>query len=232
MSPTGRFGVTYRIDRHSHTARRPSPRTGRVPTPIPYGAHTYVPVRRGRCIRGVTHVIQIRAGALAENDIHDVLSNSRRRTAIRELRTSGGWITVRELSEAIATDETGQSPAPRCTRESVYASLHQTHLPRLHDLGVVEYDRTTKRVRACSGARDVGRYMTVVTGYGLTWAELYQALGVVTLLVVLAALLEVPVIAAVDPILWTSLALATFAGVTVIHLWKAARLPLSRSLRP
>ncbi len=174
------------------------------------------------------HVIQIRSGALPENVIHDVLSNGRRRTAIRELRTCGDWITVRELSESIAVEETGESPAPRCTRESVYASLHQTHLPRLHELGVVEYDRTTKRVRACSGARDVGRYMTVVTGYGLTWTELYQGLGVATLLVVLAALLEVPVIAAVDPILWTSLALAAFAAVTVVQLWKAARLPVPR----
>lgn len=173
-------------------------------------------------------MIQIRSDALPENVIHDVLSNSRRRTAIRELRTSGGWITVRELSESIAREETGESPAPRCTRASVYASLHQTHLPRLHELGVVEYDRNTKRVRACSGARDVGRYMTVVTGYGLTWAELYRTLGVVTLLVVLAAQLEVPVVSAVDPLLWTSASLLAFAGITLAQLWKSARLPTSR----
>jgi hypothetical protein len=174
--------------------------------------------------------LQIRSDSLPENVIHDVLSNSRRKNALRELRTRGGAVSVRDLSEAIAADETGESPAPRCVRESVYASLHQTHLPRLHELGVVEYDRTRKEVRACRGARDVERYMTVVTGYGFTWTELYQLLGIVTLCVVLAAQLGAPVVGAVDPLLWTSGALAAFAVVTVAQLWAAYRLsmPLSR----
>ncbi|MWV63861.1 hypothetical protein GRS48_03345 [Halorubrum sp. JWXQ-INN 858] len=170
-------------------------------------------------------MFQIRSDALPESVIHDVLSNSRRTTAIRKLRTSGGRIGVRELSEAIAADETGQSPAPRRVRESVYASLHQTHLPRLHELGVVEYDRARKEVRTCQHARDVSRYMEVVTGYGLTWTELYQALGVVTLLVVLAAQLDAPVIGAIDPLLWTSAALSAFALVTLVQLWKGSRIP-------
>jgi hypothetical protein len=174
--------------------------------------------------------LQIRSDSLPENVIHDVLSNSRRKNALRELRTRGGAVSVRELSEAIAADETGEHPAPRCVRESVYASLHQTHLPRLHELGVIEYDRTRKEVRACRGARDVERYMTVVAGYGFTWTELYQMLGVVTLCVVLAAQLDAPVVGAVDPLLWTSGALAAFAVVTVAQLWAAYRLsmPLSR----
>lgn len=159
-----------------------------------------------------------------------MLSNSRRQHALAELRTRGGAVSVRALSEAIAADETGEWPAPRCVRESVYASLHQTHLPRLHELGIVEYDRTRKEVRARRGAREVERYMTIVTDWGLTWTELYQVLGVVTLFVVLAAQLGAPVIGAVDPLLWTSGALAAFAAVTVVQLWTAYRIsvPFSR----
>ena len=168
--------------------------------------------------------MQIRSETLPETVIHDLLSNSRRKNALRELRTRGGTVTVRELSEAIAAAETGTSPAPACVRESVYASLHQTHLPRLHELGVVEYDRTRKEVRTCRGARDVGRYMEVISGYGVTWTELYQVLGVVTLLVVLAAQLDAPLISAIDPILWTSGALAVFAAVTAVQLWRAFRI--------
>jgi hypothetical protein len=174
--------------------------------------------------------LQIRPNSLPEPVIYDVLSNSRRTNALRELRTRGGAVSVRELSEAIAADETGERPAPRCARDSVYASLHQTHLPRLHALGVVEYDRTRKEVRACRGARDVERYMTVVAGYGFTWTELYQLLGVVTLCLVLAAQLNAPVVGAVDPLLWTSVALAAFAAVTIGQLWAAYRIsmPFSR----
>ena len=168
--------------------------------------------------------MQIRSDPLPETVIHDLLSNSRRKNTLRELRTRGGAVSVRELSEAIAADEAGTNPAPACVRESVYASLHQTHLPRLHELGVVEYDRTRKEVRTCRGARDVGRYMEVVSGYGVTWTELYQVLGVVTLLVVLAAQLDAPLISAIDPVLWTSGALAVFAAVTIVQLWRAFRI--------
>ena len=169
--------------------------------------------------------MQIRADGLPETVVHDVLSNSRRTTALRELRTSGGRIGVRELSEAIAADETGKSPAPRAVRESVYASLHQTHLPRLDELGVVKYDRVRKEVRTCHGARDVNRYMDVVTGYGVTWGELYRGVGVAGSLAMLGSLLSAPVLGALDPLLWTSGTLGTFAALTLVQLWRDRRPP-------
>ena len=74
---------------------------------------------------------------LESSQIHDILRNDRRRLAIKCLRENEGTLSVRDLSEDVASRETGERPAPRDKRRSVYVSLHQTHLPKLDDLEIV-----------------------------------------------------------------------------------------------
>jgi hypothetical protein len=82
---------------------------------------------------------------LDEGDIHDVLRNERRRHTLELLRDNGETSSVRDLSEEVAALETGESPPPRNIRQSVYVSLHQTHLPKLDDLGIAVYDADAYR---------------------------------------------------------------------------------------
>lgn len=168
---------------------------------------------------------------LPEGEIYEILANGRRRETLRVLTTAErGSIDLRELATAISVSETGQSPPPRTTLESVRSSLHQTHLPKLQELGVVTYDRTAHTVSLCDHARDVERYMEVVTPYGVTWSEVYRSLGIVSLLIVLGTLLEVPLVSLIDPLLWTSAFLAAFAVVIDAQLW-SNRWFLLRTLR-
>jgi len=127
--------------------------------------------------------------------------------------------TLRQLAEAIAEAETGESPPPKNIRNSVYNSLHQTHLPKLDRCGVVEYESNRKTIRLTEDARRVEIYMEIVTPYGITWSEYYSMLGTLSLLVVLAALLDVPGIAALDPILWIVLFLGVFGASIGYQLW-------------
>ncbi|QCJ46666.1 MULTISPECIES: DUF7344 domain-containing protein [Haloprofundus] len=174
--------------------------------------------------------MQLRQRTVPEYEIHTVLSNQRRRVALEHLGSGPGRTTVRELSEVVATAETGESPPPRNVRESVYISLHQTHLPKLHDLGVVDYDRERKEIRLLEGARDVDLYMEVVTKHGITWGEYYRGLGVLSLLTVVAASIGVPGLSLAAPVLWASAFLALFACSTLYQLW-ARRWQVFRALR-
>lgn len=149
--------------------------------------------------------------SLPEADIHDVLRNDRRRMVIELLGDADEPVTARELSETIAARETGEDPPPRDVRQSVYISLQQTHLPKLAELGIVEYDEQTKEVRPAENAPAVGVYMEVVPKYGLSYAEFCAALGVLGVLLVAAAELRVPVVRAVSASAW---AVAVF-GVLV-----------------
>ncbi len=94
-----------------------------------------------------------------EGEIHDILRNDRRRAAITVLTEEGGSATIRELSERIASLESGEDPPPRNLRQSVYVSLHQTHLPKLDALDIVDYDTDTKRVDLREEAADVKAHM-------------------------------------------------------------------------
>ena len=163
--------------------------------------------------------ISNRYGGIPETEIHDLLRNERRRQVIKNLQETVGTTTLRDLAETIAEHETGESPPPKNIRNSVYNSLHQTHLPKLDRRGIVEYESDRKTIRLTEDARSVDVYMEVVTPYGITWSEYYSMLGTVSLCIVLAALIDVPVISAVDPVLWVSLSLAAFGASLGYQLW-------------
>jgi len=155
---------------------------------------------------------------LDAGQIHDILRNDRRRLAIRCLRESGGSMSVRDLSEEVATRETGESPAPRDKRRSVYVSLHQTHLPKLDDLGIMTYDTATKEVELRGRAAEITTYMEVVPRYGITWAEYYLVLGILGFGTVLAASLGTPLLGAVGAPAVAAGYLLILAGSAAYHV--------------
>ena len=158
-------------------------------------------------------------GVLDEGEIHDVLRNHRRRLAIKVLQDSDGSASVRELSEDIAARETGEDPAPRNKRQSVYVSLHQTHLPKLDELGIVEYDSDSNTVRLQERVEEVEVYMEVVPQYGLSWGEFYFGLGLLGLLTTVATWVGVPGVATFDT---TAIAVVFFLllmGTSAYHVY-------------
>lgn len=124
---------------------------------------------------------------LEEGEIHDVLRNDRRRLTIEALQDRDGTATVSDLSEEIAACETGENPPPGNIRQSVYVSLHQTHLPKLDELEIVEYDDDSKNVTLQERVEEVEVYMEVVPQYGLSWGEFYFGLALLGLLMTIAA---------------------------------------------
>jgi hypothetical protein len=132
---------------------------------------------------------------LTEREIHDVLRNDRRRLVLERLRERGGDETVSDLAEFIAGVEAEATPPPRNVRQSVYVSLHQTHLPKLDELGIVDYDPNEKSVSLSGGAEKVVPYMTGSSNATESWAEFFAAVGLVGLVSVALAAAGVPVLA-------------------------------------
>lgn len=130
-----------------------------------------------------------------------------------------GTVSLRDLSEAIAAAETGETPPPRNIRESVYNSLHQPHLPKLDSLGVVRYDSDRKDITVDGRAREVDLYMEVVTEYGITWGEYYRSLGVFALFSIVASEIGVPLLAEVSSLLVASAFLAVIGASIAYQLW-------------
>ncbi|WP_336002738.1 DUF7344 domain-containing protein [Halorientalis halophila] len=155
---------------------------------------------------------------LDAGEIHDILRNDRRRLAIKSLREMEAAMSVRDLSEEVATRETGEEPAPRDKRRSVYVSLHQTHLPKLDELGIVDYDTDSKEVRLRDGAAEITTYMEVVPRYGITWAEYYLVLGVLGFGTVLAASIGTPLLGTIGVPVVAAAYLLVLTGSAAYHV--------------
>jgi hypothetical protein len=147
---------------------------------------------------------------LSRSEIHDVLRNERRRLVLERLWADGSE-TVRELSEHIASVESGETPPPRNVRQSVYVSLHQTHLPKLDDLGIVVYDDDAKEVSIAERAVDLEPYTPrgEEDGDGRPWPELQAAVAGVGLLGAVGAY-------AVDPAAACGVAVVALVAVTAL----------------
>lgn len=160
-----------------------------------------------------------RRGSLADEEIHDILRNTRRRAVLQTLRETVGTTSLRELSVSIAERESGESPPPSDIRESVYNSLHQTHLPKLDRDGVINYDRDRKTVELDNPAREVDVYMEIVSPYGVTWASFYRTLCTVALTGTLLAHLDVGPFVLVNELILITIFLGVLAVSASYQLW-------------
>jgi hypothetical protein len=167
---------------------------------------------------------------LDEADIHDVLRNDRRRMVIELLGDADGPVTARDLSETIAAREADEDPPPRNVRQSVYISLQQTHIPKLEELGIVDYDENSKELRPAEHASDVGIYMEVVPKYGLSYSEFCGGLGVLGVLLVVGAETGVPVLSDVGAAVWAVLVFAVLVSSAAYQTY-AQRSSLVHRLR-
>ena len=84
--------------------------------------------------------------ALSEDCLFTLLSMRRRRELLRIVDRAGGEMTVGDITNELAIDEYGENAAAR-ERKTVYVSLHQTHIPRLVEAGVLSHDGREKTVR-------------------------------------------------------------------------------------
>jgi len=141
---------------------------------------------------------------LDETDIYEVLSSERRRIAIDYLRNNPNPVDVNELAENVAAEEQGESPPPKDARKAVYVSLHQTHLPKLDELNIAEYDTENKQVSLSESFRDVAIYMEVVPSQGLelSWSEYYLAIGLIGLATAFATITDAPLVSGFSATNW------------------------------
>jgi hypothetical protein len=133
--------------------------------------------------------VAVATEVLTTDDIFGTLSNQRRRCAIHYLKGADGPVSVRELSEQIAAWE-NDLPLEEVTpkeRKRVYTALHQTHLPMMDRLGVVDYDPDRGTVSLTDAVEALDIYFEVVPASDVRWGEFYLVLGTVSLGLVAAA---------------------------------------------
>jgi hypothetical protein len=157
---------------------------------------------------------------LDEAEVFHILGNDRRRATIRNLTESGGTIAVSELAERIAAYEADTAEQADDLYKSVYVSLRQTHLPKLEDQGVIEYDPDTQTIRPGKQMEQIRVYTETPSRVETLKQSIYLFLSSIGLLVVVGAELGVPVLSALDTELWAAVVLVLIIVVSLFQSYR------------
>lgn len=83
---------------------------------------------------------------IEESDLHRLLAAEQRRLAVDVLAGKSPPVDLEELAVALAERQHDTDDVDRATVERISTGLYHTHLPKLADVGVVEYDPESRRV--------------------------------------------------------------------------------------
>lgn len=112
--------------------------------------------------------------SLSHDVIFGVLASKRRRDVLRYVDETGGETTLSEVAEHIAAMENGIEPHQLSSeqRKRLYVSLYQSHLPKMDDESVIDFNQTRGTIELRSEAEQLFRYLAVDqsgTGTTLSW---------------------------------------------------------------
>ncbi|MFC4551631.1 DUF7344 domain-containing protein [Halorussus sp. GCM10023401] len=142
--------------------------------------------------------------ALSKDEIFHLLQNQRRRDVLRYLQGVEGRVAMRDLAEQVAAwehDTTLQAlTSDECQR--VYIALYQTHLPKLDEEGIIEYNQSRGIVERTPQADQLDKYLETDAGddeddrEGVPWNSLRIGVSALGLVLFVGNALGLPVLAA------------------------------------
>jgi DNA-binding transcriptional ArsR family regulator len=102
-----------------------------------------------------------RENGLSQDTLFSLLSNQRRRFILQYLNRTGETIQLQDLATEVAAWENETEPEKLTDkqRKRLYVSLYQTHIPRLEEAGIIDYDRETGEIRLKNRDNDLDRYL-------------------------------------------------------------------------
>lgn len=164
--------------------------------------------------------------AITRDEIFEVLSNARRRCIVHYLKTHADrTVELCEIVDYVAAWEADTSidKLDSDRRKSVYSAVRQTHLPKLEDAGLIEYDHRRGDVELTDDLQEVQLYLEYVPGSDIPWSEYYLGLSVVAAALVVVSWLGIYPFGAI-PGFVVAFALAGVFGLSAVvqmrNAWK------------
>lgn len=154
--------------------------------------------------------------SLSQGVIYDILSSPRRRFVLYYLREHGGEATVSELADEVAAweNDLAVDALSDKQRKRAYVSLYQTHIPKLAEVGIIDYDKDSGLVRMTDRANRVNRYLVAEEPDGFQWELHYLGLAIVSTVFLVIVVLT----GALSPTVAGGLIVLAFAVSAVAHV--------------
>ncbi|RBI58249.1 hypothetical protein DMJ13_27595 [halophilic archaeon] len=122
---------------------------------------------------------------LSQETVFEVLKSTRRRYALYYLRQHGPSAKLSALATHVAAWEHDTTPDELLPqqRKRVYTSLYQIHLPKLEEVGLLDFDEETGHIHLSDRARTLDKYLSA-TRPATPWYHYYLSLSLGSLLLI------------------------------------------------
>lgn len=181
----------------------------------------------------VTSVMGSSERSLSQDTIFDILSNPRRRYVLYYLRQEGEPVELTTLAEHVAAweNETDVESLGDQQRKRVYVSLYQTHIPKLHDAGVVNYDEDRGTVELAEEAMSIDEYLSQPSDE-IPWQLVYVAEAITGAVLLALVVLGAPLFSAIPGTAVAFFIILAFAVTAVAqYFYRQRRQPIPPELR-
>ncbi|GGL58599.1 DUF7344 domain-containing protein [Halocalculus aciditolerans] len=158
------------------------------------------------------------------DEVFGLLSNRRRRYALHACKRYETPIELGDLAEHVAAweYEKEREQLDAAERKRVYTSLQQSHLPKMANAGMIEFEN--HEITLTERADDLDVYLDVVPGNSIPWAEYYLGVGAVSLALLSTVAIDIYP-GFIPDLAWGGLVAVVFTLSAAYHVWR------SRSMR-
>lgn len=161
------------------------------------------------------------SNGLTQEIAFEILSCRRRRHVLHCLKQRDEPVELRELSIQLAAWE---NDVPRRAveydqRMRVYTALRQSHLPKMAQADIVEFDSRTGTVTLTEEASELEVYLDVVPHDEIAWSKYYAGVSVLSLGLVTANGLDVFPFSLL-PHLWIAVVITVLFAASAVAHWR------------
>ena len=173
-------------------------------------------------------------GGLSKGEVFEVLRNQRRRYVLQYLKQDSRPVELGDLAQQVAAWEYETVPEEVTPeqRKRVYTTLQQTHLPKMDEAGILEFDSDAGIIRVTDRTGEISIYLEIVPGHEFAWRELYLSLGAISCALVAALWLEIYPLTLLSDLAWAGIIAATFTLTAAIHIYYERNMRLGHGDQP
>jgi len=166
---------------------------------------------------------------LSKDKIFHLLQTPRRRHVLRYLKEHEGTVEMRDIAEQVAAweNKTSVQALTSDERQRVYIPLYQSHLPKLDEEGIIEYNQSRGTVKRTKLADQLDRYLTVdgtdandevETEREISWESYYLGVSVFSTILLAGSVFGLPVLTTLPAVAIGGAIVAMFSFVTLVQV--------------
>ena len=168
------------------------------------------------------------------DELYEVFANRRRRYVLHYLQQVDGRTDFGEMAEQIAAweHEKARQEVTSNERKYVYSALQQRHLPKMHDIGLVEFNKRNSSVEPTPVLDEINIYAEVVEKGNVPWGVYFPGLSAVHSVLLALVGFDVAPLTALSDFKWALFLVASFVVSSLVFLYDTRRMKLGGSGAP